>query len=49
MECFTYLRNVQDFLSDGKTPYARRFGEPFKIPIIPFGSLVQYHPISAKD
>ena len=35
--------------SDGKTPYERRFGEPFKGPIIPFGSLVEYYPISAKD
>ena len=25
------------------------FGEPFKGPIIPFGSLVEFHPISAKD
>ena len=24
-----YLLNVQDFLADGKTPYERRFGEPF--------------------
>ena len=45
MECYTYLRNVQDLLSDGKTPYERRFGQPFKGPIIPFGSLVEYHPI----
>ena len=28
MECFTYLRNVIDLLSDGKTPYERRFGQP---------------------
>ena len=28
MECFSYLRNIQDLLSDGKTPYARRFEEP---------------------
>ena len=49
MECYTYLRNVTDLLSDGKTPYERRFGEPFKGPIIPFGSLVEYHPITAKD
>ena len=27
MECYTYLRNIQDLLSDGKTPYERRFGE----------------------
>ena len=41
MECY--------LLSDGKTPYERRFGEPFKGPIIPFGSLVECHPITAKD
>ena len=28
-ECKTYLRNIQDLLSDGKSPYERRFGEPF--------------------
>ena len=27
MVCFSYLRNVQDLLSDGKTPYERRFGQ----------------------
>ena len=49
MECYTYLRNVTDLLSDGKTPYERRFGQPFKGPIIPFGSFVGYHPFTAKD
>ena len=49
MECYTYLRNIQDLLSDGRSPFERRFGEPFKGPIIPFGSLVEYYPISAKD
>ena len=50
MECYTYLRNVTDLLlSDGKTPYERRFGKPFGGPVIPFGSLVEYHPITAKD
>ena len=42
-------RNVTDLLSDGKTPYERLFGQPFKGPIIPFGSLVECHPITAKD
>ena len=42
MECYTHLRNIQDLLSDGKTP---RFGKPFKGPIFPFGSLVEYYPI----
>ena len=49
MESYTHLRNVTDLLSDGKTPYERRFGQPFKGPIIRFGSLVEYYPISAKD
>ena len=49
MECYTYLRNVTDLLSDGKTSYERRFGQPFQGPIIPFGSLVEYHPTAAKD
>ena len=48
-ECFCYLRNIQDLLSDGKTLYEGRFGEPCKVPIIPFGSMVEYHPISAND
>ena len=38
MECHGYLRNVQDILADGKTPYERRFGDPFKRPIILFWS-----------
>ena len=49
MECYTFLRNVTDLFSDGKTPYERRFGKPFKESIIPFGSLIEYYPISAKD
>ena len=28
MECYTYLRNVTDLLSDGKTHYERLFGQP---------------------
>ena len=49
MECYTYPRNTQDLLSYGKTPCERSFGQPFKGPIITFGSLVEYYPISAKD
>ena len=48
-ECYTYLRNVTDLLLDGKTPNERRFGQPFKGPIIPYGSLVEYYPKTAKD
>ena len=49
MECYCYLRNIQDLLSDGKTPYERRFGMPFNRPVVPFGAMVEYHPISVKD
>ena len=49
MEYYIYLRNVTDLLIDGKTPYERRLGQPFQGPIIPFGSLVEYHPKTAKD
>ena len=49
MECYTFLRNVTDLLSDGKTPCERRFGQPLKGPTIPFGLLYEYYPISAKD
>ena len=49
MECFCYLRNVQDLLVDGKTPYERRFGESFKGAIIPFGAMVEYLPNSERD
>ena len=49
MEGYCYLRNIQDLLSDGKTPYERRFGMPFNGPVIPFGAMVEYHPISAVD
>ena len=30
LECYTYLRNVTDLLSDGKTPCERRFGQKFE-------------------
>ena len=48
MECCCYLRNIQDLLSDGKTPYERRFGEPFQGPVIPFGAMAEYHPCLLK-
>ena len=49
MECYCYLRNIQDLLSDGKTPCERRFGMSFNGPVKPVGAMVEYHPISAKD
>ena len=44
MECFCVLRNIQDLLSDGKTPYEWRIGEPNTGAVIPFGAMVEYHP-----
>ena len=38
MECYTYLRNIQDLLCDGKTPYESRSA-----------TAICDHPISAKD
>ena len=49
MECYCYLRHIQDKLSDGKTPYEKRFGMPFNGPVILLGAMVECHPISAKD
>ena len=49
MECYTYLRNTQDLLSDVKTPYERRFEMPFYGQVIPFGAMAEHQPISAKD
>ena len=49
LECHCCLQNVQDLQGDGKTPYERRFEEPFKVPMIPCGAMVEYHPISVRD
>ena len=49
MECYTNLRNVQDLLFDGKFHMRDVMGNHLKGPIIPFGSLVEYHPKTAKD
>ena len=49
MECYCYLRTIQEKISDRKTPYERRFGMPFNGPVMPFGAMVECHPISAKD
>ena len=48
MECHCYLRNIQDLLSDGKTPNERRFGMPFDGPVIPFGLLSRVHQYGPK-
>ena len=48
-ECFYYLRNVQDLLTDRETPYEIRFGEPCKGSILSFAVVVEHHSISARD
>ena len=45
MECHCILRNVQDLLSDGKTPHESRFGVPCKGRVIPFCAMVEKHPL----
>ena len=37
MECFCFLRNIQDKLPDRQSPHERRFEPPFDCPVIPFG------------
>ena len=45
----TPICDASQIFSDMKTPYERRFGQPFVGPMSRFGSLVEYHPITAKD
>ena len=49
MECYCFLRNVQDLLADGKTSYERRSGESVRWPIMSSGALIEYHPISPRE
>ena len=44
MECYCHVRKVQNLLSHGKTIY-----ELFCEPTIPFGSMIEYNRIFAKD
>ena len=44
MECCCYLRNAKDLLADRKTSNERRFREPIKGPMIPFGAtIIRFH------
>ena len=50
MECYCYLRTIQDLFCNEKTPYRRRFGMPFDGPATLFGAINgRISPISAKD
>ena len=44
-----YLRNIQDLLSNGKRHPVKGGSVPFNGLVIPFGAMVEYHPVSAKD
>ena len=44
MAVFCIFRNVPDVLPCGKTAYEKRFGEPFRGAIIPFGAAITYKP-----
>ena len=48
MRCFCFLHCYADKLWDGTTAYEKRFGTPFKGPLIPFGAEVDYKPSSKK-
>ena len=48
MRYFCFQHNIEDRLSDGKTPYARRFKKKFPHRIYPFGYEVDYKPSSPK-
>ena len=44
MECCCHLRDAKDLPADLKTPYERRFGEPFQGPMIKFGAtIIRFH------
>ena len=49
MECYCYLRNIQDLSSVGR--HHVKGGSEYHLngPVIPFGATVDYHHISAKD
>ena len=49
MECYTYLRNVQNLLSDGKTPKERRLEQPFKVPLFHLVHWLSITLLTAKD
>ena len=49
MERYCYLRNVHDKMADGKTAFEKRFGKEFDGPLVPFGSLMEHVPTTAKD
>ena len=46
MNCYCLLRNVTDAQKDGSTPYRKRYGQDYSGPVIPFGALLEYLPVT---
>ena len=44
MDCYCFLRCVHDKVQGNQTAFEKRFGKPFKGPIIPFGAQIEYKP-----
>ena len=49
MECYTYLRNVTDLLSDGRRPMKNVLGNHLKDLLFHLVHWLSYHPFIAKD
>ena len=49
LEGYCDLRNIQDLLLDGTITSCTAIWRTFKEPVIPFGSMIEYHYISAED
>ena len=52
MECYCYLRNVQELLAEAKTPLGKMVGRTIQRTSDSFwsnGAMVEYHPNSTRD
>ena len=49
MDCYCFLRCVHDKISANQTAFEKRFEQPFKGPIIPFGAQIEYKPSQQTD
>ena len=49
MDCYCFLRCIHDKLQGDQTAFEKRFEQPFKGPIIPFGAQIEYKPSQQID
>ena len=49
MDCYCFLRCIHDKLQGEQTAFEKRFEQPFKGPIIPFGAQIEYKPSQKID